>query len=39
MPSVLITGARFASAPELAPIGATVITADEIRRAGVSDVN
>jgi iron complex outermembrane receptor protein len=39
IPSVLITGARFASAPELAPIGATVITADEIRRAGVSDVN
>jgi iron complex outermembrane receptor protein len=39
MPSVLITGARFASAPELAPIGATVITADEIRRAGVADVN
>ena len=39
MPSVLITGARFASAPELAPIGATVITADQIRRAGVSDVN
>jgi iron complex outermembrane recepter protein len=36
---VVITGARFASAPELAPIGATVITADEIRRAGVSDVN
>ena len=39
MPSVLITGARFASVPELAPIGATVISADEIRRAGVSDVN
>ena len=39
MPSVLISGARFASVPELAPIGATVITADEIRRAGVSDVN
>jgi iron complex outermembrane receptor protein len=39
MPSVLITGSRFASIPELTPIGATVITADEIRRAGVSDVN
>lgn len=36
---VLITGARFASAPELAPIGASVISADEIRRAGVADVN
>ena len=39
MPSVLITGARFASIPELAPIGATVITADQIRRAGVADVS
>jgi iron complex outermembrane receptor protein len=39
MPSVLITGSRFPSAAELPPIGATVITADEIRRAGVSDVN
>jgi len=38
-PSVLITGACFASVPELAPNGATVITADEIWRAGVSDVN
>jgi iron complex outermembrane receptor protein len=39
IPQVLVTGARFPSAPELAPIGATVITADEIRRAGVADVN
>ncbi|MDL2355845.1 MAG: TonB-dependent receptor [Pseudomonadota bacterium] len=39
MPSVLITGARFAAAPDLAPIGATVISADQIRRAGVADVN
>ena len=39
MPSVLITGSRFASIPELTPIGATVISADEIRRAGVADVN
>jgi iron complex outermembrane receptor protein len=39
MPQVLVTGARFPSAPELAPIGATVITADEMRRAGVADVN
>ncbi len=37
--SVRITGARFASDPALAPIGATVITADDIRRAGVTDVN
>ena len=35
----LVTGARFASDPSLSPIGATVITADEIRRAGVTDVN
>lgn len=39
LPQVTITGARFASDPALAPIGATVITADEIRRAGASDVN
>ncbi|WP_317204220.1 TonB-dependent receptor [Janthinobacterium sp.] len=36
---VVITGSRFASDPALAPIGATVITADEIRRAGAGDVN
>jgi iron complex outermembrane receptor protein len=39
IPTVQIIGARFESAPQLAPIGATVITADEIRRAGVADVN
>lgn len=39
IPSVQVTGSRFVSIPELAPIGATVITADEIRRAGVGDVN
>lgn len=39
IPSVLVTGARFASDPALQPIGATVITADQIRRAGVSDAN
>jgi iron complex outermembrane receptor protein len=36
---VVITGARFDSTPSLAPIGTTVISADEIRRAGASDVN
>ena len=36
---VVITGARFASDPDLLPIGATVISAAEIRRAGVGDVN
>lgn len=39
LPEVTISGARFASDPALLPIGATVITADEIARAGVSDVN
>lgn len=36
---VVITGARFDSDPSLLPIGATVIGAAEIRRAGVGDVN
>ncbi len=36
---VVITGSRFDADPALAPIGATVISAEEIRRAGVSDVN
>jgi iron complex outermembrane receptor protein len=39
IPSVRIIGARFASDPALAPIGATVITAADIRRAGATDVN
>jgi iron complex outermembrane receptor protein len=37
--SVVITGARFDADPALAPIGATIISADEIRRSGASDVN
>lgn len=36
---VTITGARFDSAPALAPIGATVINSDDIRRAGAADAN
>jgi iron complex outermembrane receptor protein len=39
LPTVTVLGARFATDPALAPIGATVITADDIRRAGVTDVN
>ncbi len=39
LPSVTITGARFASDPALRPIGATVITAEDIRNAGAADVN
>jgi len=37
--TVTVTGARFDADPSLAPIGATIISADEIRRAGVNDVN
>jgi len=37
--TVVITGARFPSVETLRPIGATVITQDDIRRAGVNDVN
>jgi iron complex outermembrane receptor protein len=36
---VVITGSRFDADPAFAPIGATVISAEDIRRAGVSDVN
>jgi iron complex outermembrane receptor protein len=39
MPSVLVSGSRFASEPTLPPIGATVITAADIRNAGATDVN
>jgi iron complex outermembrane receptor protein len=37
--TVHVTGARFASDPALPPVGATVISSDEIRSAGVNDVN
>ncbi len=37
--TVVITGSRFPSPETLQPIGATVITQDEIRSAGVNDVN
>ncbi len=37
--SIVITGARFPAQAAAAPIGATVITAEDIRRAGVTDVN
>ncbi|GAB3463995.1 TonB-dependent receptor [Massilia terrae] len=39
VPTVVVSGARFPADPALAPIGSTVITADEIRRAGSADVN
>jgi len=37
VPSIVITGPRFPA--EAAPIGATVITAEQIRTAGATDVN
>ncbi|MEO8170802.1 MAG: TonB-dependent receptor plug domain-containing protein, partial [Oxalobacteraceae bacterium] len=36
---VVVTASRFASNPAFSPIGATVITADQIREAGVGNVN
>lgn len=39
LPPIIVTGSRFASDPAFAPIGATVITADQIREAGVGNVN
>lgn len=37
--TVHVSGARFPSDPALPPVGATVISAAEIRSAGVNDVN
>ncbi|MCA1247014.1 TonB-dependent receptor [Massilia sp. MS-15] len=39
LPPIVVTGARFPAQAAAAPIGATVITAEEIRRAGATDVN
>ena len=39
IPTVVITASRFVNAPDLAPIGATVITAKEIQQSGVESVN
>lgn len=36
---VTVSASRFASVPEFAPIGATVITAEQIREAGISSAN
>jgi iron complex outermembrane recepter protein len=38
-PPVVVTASRFASDPALMPIGATVITATDIRNAGIDNVN
>lgn len=39
LPTVIVTASRFANDPAFAPIGATVITAEEIRAAGIDNVN
>jgi iron complex outermembrane receptor protein len=39
LPPVTVIGSRFVSDPALHPIGATVVTADEIREAGIDNVN
>jgi iron complex outermembrane recepter protein len=39
LPPVVVTASRFPSNPDTTPIGATVITAAEIRAAGISNVN
>lgn len=36
---VVVTGSRFANDPGSSPIGATVINAEQIREAGIGDVN
>jgi iron complex outermembrane receptor protein len=36
---VVVTASRFANDPAFSPIGATVITSDEIREAGIGNVN
>jgi iron complex outermembrane receptor protein len=39
LPAIKVTGARFASDPAFPPISASVISAEEIRQTGVSNVN
>ena len=39
LPPVVVTASRFANDAAFSPIGATVITADQIREAGVGNVN
>jgi iron complex outermembrane receptor protein len=39
LPQVLVTASRFPNDPQLAPIGASTITAAEIRAAGIDNVN
>lgn len=39
LPTVVVTASRFANDPAFAPIGASIITAEEIRSAGIDNVN
>lgn len=39
LPSVVVTSARFASDPAFRPLAANVITSEQIREAGVGNVN
>ena len=39
LPPVTVSASRFANDPSFAPIGATVITAAQIREAGIGNVN
>jgi len=39
LPSITVSASRFAEAADAATVGATVITAADIRRAGVADLN
>lgn len=39
LPAVVVTASRFVSDPAFSPIGATVVTAEQIREAGVGNAN
>lgn len=39
LPTVVVTASRFANDPAFVPIGASIITAEEIRSAGIDNVN
>lgn len=39
LPPVFVSGSRFASDPASAPIGATIITAEEIQASGIGNVS
>lgn len=39
LPDVHVTGSRFASDPAFSPLGASIITSEDIRDAGINNVN